>query len=216
MTADPGEIGRLIEDLRRAKSELPIPAIEALIAAGDTAVGSLIEALNEIEPDDDDWTPLWITIALGELRKTEAAPALIRLLDLPEGDVLSEAAAEALAKIGRSTFPYLARFAREARAWEARNYAYLAIGQIPAPECRQFLVDALGTDVLLWNTLAIALADQGDPASLPALKEILPRCDDRETPAVREAVEILEGRQPPYPKLREKDWRTRYWGIIGA
>ena len=214
MSTGSGEIEGLIDELARAKSAIPVSAMESLIAAGAAAAPPLIEALEEIEPDEDDWTPLWITVTLGELRMPEAAPALIRLLTLPEGDVLSEAAVESLAKIGRSAFPHLARFAREARAWEARHYAYSAIGQIPAPECRRFLADAIATDVLLWNTLAIALADQGDPASLPVLKNLLPRCDDRETPAVREAIEILEGRQPAYPKLKDKDWRTRYSDIL--
>ena len=210
----PGHVARLLDDLSRARSAVPVAALEELIQVGAPAIPPLLEALEGTEADDDDWTPLWIAMALGELRSPAAAPALLRLLDLPEGDVLSEAAAEALAKIGRPALPHLFTFSRAASRWEARHYAYGAIGMIPAPEARDFLVQALSSDVLLWSTLAAALADQGDPAALPVLRSLLPRCDEPESPAVREAIGILEGRQPPHPKLHEKDWRTRYYGIL--
>lgn len=209
-------VPRLLDELARARSTMPVPAIEEIIRAGPEAVPPLIEALDEIEADDDDWTPLWIATALGELRSGEAVPALLRLLDLPEGDVLSEAAVEALAKIGRPALPRLFAFARDASRWEARHYAYSAIGLIPAPEARQFLMQALSADVLLWSSIAIALADQGDRAAVPALKALLPRCDDPEAPAVREAIEILEGRQPPHPRTHERDWRERYSGLLDS
>ena len=83
-------------------------------------------------------------------------------------------------------------------------------------ESRRILTEALALDVLLWNSIAAALADQGDPVALPALRQVLGKCDAREKPAVREAIEILEKKHPPYPHLHEKDWRTRYTGILAS
>ncbi len=215
-SARPGLVQELLGEIAHAESTIPLFAIESLIAIGGSAVHPLVELLQEIEPDEDDWTPLWITVALGELRAPEATPALLSLLALPDGDVLSEAAVEAIAKIGAPALPELGRFARESSQWEARHYAYSALGLIPSGESRQILTEALATDVLLWNSLAIALADQGDPAALPALKRIMGQCDARESPAVREAIDILEKKHPPHPRPHEKDWRTRYAGLLAS
>lgn len=212
--AEPGLVQKLLDEIAHAEGTIPLFAIESLIEIGCPAVHPLVELLQEIEPDEDDWTPLWITIALGELRAPEATPALLSLLALPEGDVLSEAAVEAIAKIGAPALPELGRFARESSQWEARHYAYSALGLIPAAESRRILEEALTTDVLLWNSLAIALADQGNPAALPALKKVMVQCDARESPAVREAIDILERKHPPHPRPHEKDWRTRYAGLL--
>lgn len=130
--------------------------------------------------------------------------------------MLAEATVEALAKIGIPAFPALAAVAREARDWETRHYAYTAIGLIPSEESRRILVEALDADALLWSSIAVALADLGDPEALPVLKKLLRTCDEREMPAVREAVDILEGRHPPYPKMHQQDWRTRYREFLAA
>jgi HEAT repeat protein len=206
----------LAGELSRADGDAPRDAIERLVAASEAAVGPLIGLLGEIEPDEDDWGPLWITVVLGEIRSPRAVDSLLKLLELPEGDVLSEAAVEALAKTGKPALPALTRFAREARSWEARHYAYAALGLIPSDESFEFLVSAIDRDPLLWSTLAIALADLGDARAVVPLKALLSRCDKREAPAVREAIDIIEGRQPPYPKLHTRYWRERYAWLSGV
>jgi len=210
----PRTIAIQLDALRHAGATPPLDAIESLIEAGEPAAGPLIGFLEEIEPDDDDWTPLWAAIALGELRDPSATPALLRLLALPEGDVLSEAGVEALAKIGAPALPALLGFAREARGWEARHYAYAAIGLIPGEASYRFLVATLDTDPLLWSALAMALADLGDPRALTHLRRILGGARGEERAPIEEAVEILEGRRPPYPKLHQQAWRDRYAAIF--
>lgn len=202
-------IAQLLGDLSHSRERIPFDALAELIGMGAPAVEPLLGLLHEIEPDEDDWTPLWIAVALGELRAPEAVPALLRLLALPEGDVLAETAGEALAKIGAPALGPLMTFAREAREWEARHYAYAVIGQIPGEASLRFLIGALDRDPLLWTALAIALADLGDSQGAPALKAILPRCEEREAGPVREALEILAGNHPPYPKSHVKPWRQR-------
>ncbi len=198
-----------LDGLARAGSTVPEEAIAALIALGAAAVAPLLRLLDEIEVDEDDWTPLWIAVTLGELRSPAAVPALLRLMALPEGDVLAEAAGEAIAKIGVPALPALTVFAREERAWEARHHAYAALGQIPGEVSLRFLIGALDRDPLLWTAIAMALADLGDPQGIPALKALLPRCEAREAAAVREALDILEGRQPSYPRSHARPWRQR-------
>src|SRR5713101_7599057 len=94
------QLAHLLDDLAHARDAAPTEALAELIEVGAPAVGPLLGLLDEIEPDEDDWTPLWIAVALGEIRSPQAVPALLRLLALPEGDVLAETAGEALAKIG--------------------------------------------------------------------------------------------------------------------
>lgn len=207
------EIESLLRELRRAKARAPEGAIAELISFGPDAVAPLIELLDDTDADADDWTPLWAAVALGELKDERAVPSLLRLLELPEGDVLSEAAVEALAKIGPRALPVLLVFTKDARNWETRHYAYAAIGLIPGDASLNALISALDTDPLLWSALAAALADLGDRRALPALKQLLPRCDDGEAGPVREAIAILEGSHPPYPRMHEKPWQTRYAGI---
>lgn len=212
---DQDRVSDLIGKLESAKHTPPVAAMESLLSIGRPAVRSLIELLEEIEPDEDDWTPLWGTIVLGEMRSEEAVPFLIGLLDLPEGDLLSEAAVESLAKIGRPALPTLMEFAAKARSWEARHYAYSAIGLIPSEESLRFLLESLDRDALLWSSIAMSLADLDDKRALPALKILSARCDERESPALREAVNILEGRQPAYPRIHTQDWHVRYADILG-
>lgn len=212
----PHQFSGLLDELARAKSSAPIGAIESLIEAGDSAVQPLVDLLEAIEPDEDDWTPLWIAVTLGELRSPRSTSALLKLLALREGDVLAEAAVEALAKIGVPAFPSLSQFAREAREWEARHYAYAAIGLIPSEESRRFLTEALTTDVLLTSSIAGALANLGDPQALPVLRGLLNTCEKQEVPVVREAVDILEGRHPPDPKMHQQNWRTRYSELLAT
>jgi HEAT repeat protein len=207
---NPDDIRRLVRELESAGPDMPRDAMAALAAAGEDAVAPLLELLDSMEPDEDDWTPLWIAVTLGETRSVRAVPALLRMLELPEGDVLSEAAAESLAKVGKPALPLLLPFAGNAPSWEVRQYAYAAIGLIPDDESLRFLIAALDRDAMLWSSLAMALADLGDARALPALKALLPKCDEREAPAVSEAIAILEGRQPPYPKQHTRDWQERY------
>ncbi|MEK7476920.1 MAG: HEAT repeat domain-containing protein [Candidatus Coatesbacteria bacterium] len=214
----PRSIAIPLEALRCAGATPPLDAIDALIEAGEPAAGPLVRLLDETEPDDDDWTPLWAAITLGELRHAPAAPALLRLLALPEGDVLAEAGVEAIAKIGVPALPALLGFAREAREWEARHYAYAAIGLIPGEASFRFLVAALDADPLLWSAIAMALADFGDPRALTHLRRIQGRArkdaEGGEAAQIAEAIEILEGRRPPYPKLHQQSWRDRYAAIF--
>ena len=207
---DGNSIGKLVDEIERSGSSAPREAMDALVRKGEASVEPLMELLDAIEPDQDDWTPLWVTITLGEIGNPRAVGRILKMLELPEGDVLSEAAVEALAKIGVPALPELMSFARSARGWEARHYAYIAIGLIPGDASLQFLISALGRDPVLWNTLAMALADLGDPRAVAPLKTLLAKCDEREAPAVREAIDILEGRHPPYPKLHAQDWHERY------
>lgn len=211
---EPRGIALRIEALRAAGAVPPLDAIEDLIRAGRPAVAPLVELVDGTEPDEDDWTPLWAAIALGELRDPSAAPALLRLLALPEGDVLAEAGVEALAKIGTPVLPQVLDFARRSREWEARHYAYAAIGLVPGEESYRFLVNALDVDPLLWSAIAMALADLGDARAVPHLRRLLVRAHGGEKDAMEEALDILEGRRPPHPKLHTLAWRERYEAIF--
>jgi len=202
--------------LTRAKERPPVEAIAALAAAGEDAVPALLEQLDSLDLDADDWTPVWIAVALGEIGSARAIPALVDLLALPEGDVLAEAAAEALARTGPRALPALFIFARNAPTWEARAAGYGAIGLIPGEASARFLIEALDRDPLLWGAIAIALADLGDPRSLPALEALLPRCEAREAEPVREAIAILAGSHPPYPNVLKRPWQERFAGLLAA
>ncbi len=202
--------------LTRARESPPTEAIAGLADAGEEAVGPLMDLLGGLDPDEDDWTPVWIAVTLGEIRSPRAVPTLLGLLELPDGDVLAEAAVEALARTGPAALPGLLGFARRAPGWEARSWGYAAIGLIPGEASLRFLVDALTRDVLLWGAIAIALADLGDDRALEPLRALLARCDEREAEPVREAIAILEGRQPAYPNVLRRPWPERFAGLLAA
>ncbi len=212
-TAMADGISAAIDELLLTGSVPPVRAVETLVAVGAPAVSPLVQLLEDIDPDDDDWSPLWAATALGELRSADAVPALLRLLALPEGDVLAEAAVEALAKIGVPALPALLPFTRNAREWETRHYGYTAIGLIPSDESLRFLIGALDADAMLWSSIAMALGELGDRRALPALAALVARCDAREAPAVKESIAILEGRQPPYPSPLAEPWDEKFRGI---
>jgi len=205
-----------LDELTRARERPPAEAIAALGAAGEAAVQPLLDLLGGLDVDADDWTPVWIAVALGEIRSPRAVPALLELLALPEGDVLAEAAAEALARTGAHALSGLLIFTRNAPAWEARAAGYAAIGLIPGDASLAFLVEALDRDVLLWSAIANALADLGDARALPALRALCPKCEEREAEPVREAIAILEGTHPPYPNVLKRPWRERFTGLLAA
>jgi len=204
------DLGHLLDELSAARGAMPEAAMEELIAFGEPAAESLGALLDSLEPDEDDWTPFWTVVTLGEIRSTSSVPALLGLLRLPEGGVLAEAAAEALIKAGPSAVPAISDFVRRAPEWEARQLTYHALGNIPSDESLLRLVEALDTDAMLWSAIAAALADLGDPRAVPALKSAMGKCDEREAQAFREAIDILEGRHPPHPKSHLEDWRERY------
>jgi HEAT repeat protein len=203
-------LGHLLDEISGARGEMPEAAIEDLLALGEPAVEQLLGLLDSVEPDEDDWTPYWTVVALGELRSPRAVPALLQLLRLPEGGVLAEAAAEALIKTGPPAAAVLPVFIRNTPEWEARQLAYHALGNIPSDASLAVLVEALDRDALLWSSIAAALADLGDRRAVPALRSALAKCDEREASAFREAIDILEGRHPPHPKPHLTDWRERY------
>jgi len=203
------DLGYLLDELSAARGTMPESAMEELVAFGEPATEPLLSLLDSLEPDEDDWTPFWTVVTLGEIRSPSAVPALLGLLRLPEGGVLAEAAAEALIKTGPPAVPAISDFVRRTPEWEARQLAYHALGNIPSSESLLRLVEALDTDALLWSAIAAALADLGDARAVPALKSAMGKCDEREAQSFREAVDILEGRHPPHPKPHLEDWRER-------
>ena len=86
--------------------------MEQILDFGEAAVPPLLSALDRWK-DDDERDPLPLLVLLGEIGHPDAVEPLADCLGGLDLDVLSVAAAEALAKIGSPAVPALLRIARE-------------------------------------------------------------------------------------------------------
>ncbi len=213
------DIDRDIASIVHCEAGHPIEPIERLILAGSPALPRLHKALAAAKANSKgDLVPL--AVILGEIRSPSSLPALAALLRKPEsGEVLMDAAAEALGKFGESALPVLLDLLEAPNA-RTRFWALGALRRTRSPACIPHLRAALTGMPDLCGVAANGLADLGDKDSISdlyALYSALPSTNIW-LPDLRDAIACLAG-QLSYPVdlPRARDWRTRWrrrphWG----
>lgn len=186
---------------------MPVRAMERVLAMGERAVPSLIEAF-DLWRADEDRDLLWLVVLLGETRSEHAVQALIHRIQATDEEEWAEAASEGLAKIGAPSLPAL-RGLLTAPDPLVRTYVYGALSGIRDDQAFSLLVGALGRDHALGDVLAQALCDQGRRESVPLLYDAYRSCEPWQRIEFEEAIrDIHFGRTEP--PISAANWRVRY------
>lgn len=197
----------------------PIEPIERLIKAGAPALPQIHKALavSEVRPDHD---LLPLAVILGELRSPSSLPILVALLRKPEsGEILMDAASEALGKFGETAIPPLLELLAEPNA-KTRFWALGALRRTRVPAATPHLRAALKNMPDICGVAAIGLADLGDKDSIPDLYAIYERFPTTNIwlPDLRDSIACLAGQLSfPVDSRHGGDWRIRWrrrpaWG----
>ncbi|HEY7321829.1 MAG TPA: HEAT repeat domain-containing protein [Candidatus Binatia bacterium] len=145
----------LIDVITRWPVGMPVRAMERVLTMGESAVPSLIEALERWRGDESR-DLLWPVVLLGEIRSPFAVQPLSDQAQRVDEEELAQAAAEALAKIGVPSLPALGQLATTPDP-RVRIYAYAALGGIRHDQAFSMLVNALIQDPNLGDVLAQAI-----------------------------------------------------------
>jgi hypothetical protein len=206
----------LIEVITTWPVGMPVRAMERVLAIGESAVPSLIEALERWR-NDNSRDLLWPVVLLTEIRSPMAVQPLIDQVKRTEDEELVQAAAEGLAKIGVPSISALGQLATAADP-RVRIYVYTALGGIRHDRAFSILVDALTQDPNLGDVLAQALYDQGKTEAIPFLYNAYCHCEPWQRIEFEDAICGLHFGEIDAP-LWGKNWRVRYrrdpaWGTF--
>ena len=162
------EIEKLIRGLGSSRWEARRAASEALANLGSPAVGPLIDALRDKNPD-----VRWAAIrALGKLGDPVAVKSIIKALR-DEDSGVRKTAAEALGKIGdaKATVPLIA--AVDDENWSVRQAAVESLGKMGHAKAVDAVVNALRDGYSDVRQAAVTAAVQmGKPAVLALIKAL--------------------------------------------
>lgn len=211
------DIDRDISAILHCDEGHPIEPVERLILAGESALPKIHEALAapEAGPERD---LLCLAVILGEVKSPSSLPALAALLRKPElGEILMDAASEALGKFGAPAIPILLELLAAPSA-KTRFWALGALRRTRAREAIPHLRTALKTMPDICGVAASGLAALSDKDSIPdlyAIYEALPSTNIW-LPDLRDSIACLAG-QLSFPVDKSGDWRVRWrrrpaWG----
>ncbi len=195
---------------------MPVRAMERVLAMGESAVPSLIEALERWRKDESR-DLLWLVVLLGEIRSPLAVEPLIDQVQRTTEEELTQAAAEGLAKIGIPSLPALGQLATAPDPF-VRIFVYAALGGIRHDQAFSMLIDALTQDPNLGDVLAQALYDQGKTEAIPFLYKAYCNCEPWQRIEFEDTICRLHFGEID-PPLWSKNWRVRYrrgpaWGTF--
>ena len=195
---------------------MPVRAMERVLAMGESAVPSLIEALERWRKDESR-DLLWLVVLLGEIRSPLAVEPLIDQVQRTTEEELTQAAAEGLAKIGIPSLPALGQLATAPDPF-VRIFVYAALGGIRHDQAFSILIDALTQDPNLGDVLAQALYDQGKTEAIPFLYKAYCNCEPWQRIEFEDTICRLHFGEID-PPLWSKNWRVRYrrgpaWGTF--
>jgi len=192
-------------ELFKAGSQIPVAAVEKLIAAGPAVDDLLADILRSRAVRDDSWAPIWALVALGERRALRTADAILDCMK--QGNSLIHEAVEfSLLRMGAEVVDPILRFLDENPGLDGRINLYGVLARYKTPEAIAYLVAQLRRDEDCVGSVAWALAESRLPAALDALRAAALRQRD---PEIREALEAASrGEDLENPLL--EDWR-RHW-----
>jgi hypothetical protein len=201
------DIDEVLEQITLWPYGMPVRLMEQVLELGEASIAAVAGALDRSQ-DDAERDPLWLVVMLGELRSPDAVPVLIRQISRPDADILAQASAEGLAKIGAGAVPALREAAETGDATQ-RLYAYAALGWIDDAAAQAVLVEALGRDRELADVVATALVHHGGSEMVTALFDSYQGCEPWQRPDVEEAIRFAR-RGGVADELWHRDWRLRY------
>lgn len=209
-TENPGS--RDIREIIECEEGQPIAAMERLIRAGGAAVPGIQAAIERHQGDDDrDLMPL--IVVLGEIRSPDSISFLAGLLRQPAlGEVLMDAASEALGKIGPAAVPALAELLDSPEV-KTRFWALGSLSRMRHTCALPHLRKALKTMPEICGLAAHGLTDLNDKESIRDIYEVYEKLPNTGfwLPDLRDSIASLAGQlQLPEDKPGEKDWRTRW------
>ena len=197
----------LIDEMTAWPVGMPVRAMERVLAIGEGAVPSLIEALDRWRPDEKR-DLLWPVVLLGEMRSPSGVQTLIDLVLRTDDQEMAQAALEGVAKIGVPALPALTQLATASEP-VVRIYVYCALGGIRDDRAFSMLAEALGRDHGLGDVLAQAFSDQGKTEAIPILYDAYCNCEPWQRTRFEEAIHNIHfGRTDP--TLWTVNWRVRY------
>jgi hypothetical protein len=198
---------RHILELFQAGSQLPVRAMEQLIAGGDPGERLLRDLLASRAVRDDSWAPLWAVIALGERRSVAAIPDILRCMRA-SNSLLHEAVEFAMLRFGVQAIEPILEFLGENPALEGRVHLYAVLAHTRAPRAIEYLVNQLRCDEECVASIAWALAETRHPRALEAIRQAVRRHGLHE-PELEEALAAAAGDEPLDNPLLD-DWR-KHW-----
>ena len=196
-----------LDEIALAPTGMPVRAMERVLALGETAVPAIADAL-EFWDDDREADPLWLIVLLGEIGSPLAVPALIRQLQATDADLLVQAAAESLAKVGAAAVPALREVVAAGDA-QLRLYAYAALGWIDSDDSYSVLAHALEHDRELADVVGTAMLQHARRVPVDALLAAYRACEPWQRPELEDAIRAAHDRTPDDAAWR-RDWRLRY------
>lgn len=197
----------LIEQVTTWPVGMPVRAMERVLAAGESAIGPLADALSRWQ-DDEQRDLLWPIVLLGELRHPAGIGPLAAQVRRPDEETLALAAAEGLAKIGAPALPALHELSTESNE-VVRLFTYAALGWIQDDQAYQTLIDALARDRSLGDVIALALGEQGRPDAIPHLYAAYRTCEPWQRIEFTDTIADLHWGRRHAPHWI-KNWRLRY------
>ncbi len=207
------ELYELVAQVTEDVWGMPVRLMEAVLERGAAAVEPVLAELDRaMEADEEEaLNPLWPLVLLGELGDARGVPALVEVMSMSarhDLDVLSSAAAEALARIGPASLGALPSLL-ERGGPEERTWAYATVGWIRHDEAYGLLVEALESDPELADVVATALADQGRREAIPVLHAALGVVEPWQRMELESAIVALHHGEGGEGSHRQ-DWRLRY------
>src|SRR5262245_17676908 len=149
---------RNILELFKSGSQIPVRAVEDLIAADGSADDLLIDVLRSRAVRDESWAPLWAIIALGERHAFRAAPAILGCMR--EGNNLIHEGVEfALLRLGPGVVEPILQFLEDNPGLEGREHLYAVLSHYRTRRAVDYLVAQIRRDEDCVAALAWALAE---------------------------------------------------------
>lgn len=187
----------------------PTRAMEEVLRGGASGVPALLDMLERAMADGVLYTPVWLTVLLGEIRDERAIPALTRVLRsfAPTDVATAVVAQEALAKIGPAALPELYRLARDENE-RTRALVYYTVGMIRCAPAYDWLIAMLGKQSGDADIIALGLMEQGNPAAIEPLYDCYLKSEEWQRPDIEESIRYLHEGRTTQEHL--EDWRIRY------
>lgn len=211
--SDEQDIEILIENFNAQDVNVKADSVKALVEAGETAVGPLIQALDSKDPEIRENA----AITLGKIKDERAIDPLIKLLTDEEWEVES-AATNALVEIGKPTVEPLIKILQDKNEDVFLQTKVIAVlAGIKDERAIQPMIQALKEETELDADLGYNLGLMGEPAVEPLIQVL-----DDEDPRVRVRAAEALGRigderaiKPLTDALNDKDETVRTFAKMG-
>jgi len=198
---------RNILELFKAGSQIPVRAVEELIAGDSMVDDLLIEVLRSRAVRDESWAPLWAIVALGERRTFKGAPVILACMR-DGNNLIHEGVEFALLRLGPGVVDPILQFLEDNPGLEGREHLYAVLAHFRTRRAVDYLVAQIRRDEDCVTALAWALAETREPRAIEAINEAVRRMGAREHNLAEPLKAAASGEDLGNPLL--EDWR-KHW-----